>query len=66
MPDERTRAEIEGDLCIAVAMMATAMEDHGAMSLKVVLERETVARSVQHARGYLRTALGLSGKESGS
>lgn len=59
MPDDRTEAEIKGDLCIAVAMMATAMEDHGGMSLRVVLERETVARSVTHARQYLSTALGI-------
>jgi hypothetical protein len=59
-PEPRTESEIKGDMCIALAMMATAMEHDGAVTLRMVLERPAVAASVRHARDYLRVVLGLS------
>lgn len=58
-----TPAEIEGDKNIAIAMMATAMEENGAVSLQCVLERDVVARSVAEARAYLRAVLGIDLKK---
>jgi len=54
-----TNVEI-GNMCLAVAMMATEMEKaqeaHGAF--KEVLERPAVSLSVEYARKYLKEMLG--------
>jgi hypothetical protein len=53
-------------MCIALAMMATVMEHDGSVTLRMVLERPAVAASVEHAREYLRVALGISPEEKRS
>jgi hypothetical protein len=65
-PEPRTESEIKADMCIALAMMATVMEHDGSVTLRMVLERPAVAASVEHAREYLRVALGISPEEKRS
>ncbi len=65
MNDARTNEEIDGDMRIAVAFMATVLEQlaegdsPAAAKAKEVLDRPAVALSVVAARTYLEDALNV-------